>query len=189
MFPLPLLLAFPAGATGQHAEIRRIVPEIRRIQGLDGNREQPTRRISGEVETIVSVQRSLAGSGLQTRLTNGALEVTLPGDVLFDFDKATIRPGATRTLEAVKRAAEQTGARPIRVEGHSDAVGSPAYNMRLSESRAQAVVAWLTRAGISPSRETAKGFGATRPVAPNTLANGADNPAGRQKNRRVTVYL
>ncbi|HEX9946763.1 MAG TPA: OmpA family protein [Allosphingosinicella sp.] len=97
-------------------------------------------------------------------------------------------PGnAVPILEKVAAAARQTGTRPIRVEGHTDAVGQPAYNQRLSQARAQSVVQWLVKGGIPASRLSAQGFGATRPVAPNKTAGGKDDPAGRQKNRRVTV--
>ncbi len=162
------------------AEVRRLEAEVRRIEGLTGV-------VSGEVKSLAAAQRSLGG--LETRLVGGGLEVILPGDVLFDFDKATIRPSAVRVLEAVAGAARQTGERAIRIEGHTDAVGSPAYNQRLSEQRAASVSDWLVRSGISAARLRAQGFGATRPVAPNRNAAGADDPAGRQRNRIVTLIF
>jgi len=69
----------------------------------------------------------------------------------------------------------------LRVEGHTDSQGNGAANQALSEKRAQAVVAWLTGKGISASRLTAKGFGATKPVADNSTDD------GRAKNRRVEL--
>jgi outer membrane protein OmpA-like peptidoglycan-associated protein len=60
----------------------------------------------------------------------------------------------------------------LRVEGHTDNQGNAAANQALSEKRAQAVVAWLTGKGISASRLTAKGFGATKPVADNSTEDG-----------------
>lgn len=162
------------------AEVRRIEGEVRRIDGLTGV-------ISGEVKSLAAAQRSLGG--LETRLVGNRLEVILPGDVLFDFDKATIRPNAVPILERIASAARQTGERPIRVEGHTDGIGQPAYNQRLSTARAEAVSAWLARSGISARRLSAEGFGATRPVAPNRTAQGKDDPSGRQRNRRVTVVF
>lgn len=162
------------------AEIRPIRGEIRRIEGLQT-------AISGAVVSLEAVQRGLQQGGLEVRSVNGGLEVMLPGDVLFDFDKASIRADAVPILEKVASAARQTGNRPIRVEGHTDAVGQPAYNQRLSQARAQSVLQWLAKAGIPASRLAAQGFGATRPVAPNKTPDGKDDPAGRQKNRRVTV--
>jgi outer membrane protein OmpA-like peptidoglycan-associated protein len=62
--------------------------------------------------------------------------------------------------------------------------------MKLSENRAVSVKNWLVRnAGVSASRITTRGFGETKPVAPNTNPNGSDNPAGRQKNRRVEITI
>ena len=178
-----------AQAALARAEVRTILPEVRTIQGLDGSLAGGARSLSGSVETIAGVQRSLASSGLAARMVGNALEVSLPGDVLFDFDRATIRTTAIPTLERVRQAAGQTGDRPVRVEGYTDALGTPAHNRTLSEARARAVADWLVRAGIAPGRITSRGFGADRPVAPNRTPSGADDPAGRQKNRRVTIIL
>jgi outer membrane protein OmpA-like peptidoglycan-associated protein len=169
-----------ARAALPRAEIRRITGEIRRIEGLQT-------AITGAVLPLEAVRLGLQQGGLEVRAVNGGLEVMLPGDVLFDFDKATIRTSAVPILEKVAAAARQTGDRPIGVEGHTDAVGRPAYNQRLSQARAEAVVQWLVKAAIPASRLSAKGFGATRPVAPNRTPDGKDDPAGRQKNRRVTI--
>jgi outer membrane protein OmpA-like peptidoglycan-associated protein len=139
------------------------------------------------VLSLEAVGRGLQAGGLAIRSVQGGLEVMLPGDVLFDFDKATIRPSAVPVLEKVGAAARQTGNRLIRVDGHTDAVGQPAYNQRLSKARADAVAQWLAQSGAAAARLSAQGFGATRPVAPNRTPDGRDDPAGRQKNRRVTV--
>lgn len=178
-----------ARAALPRAEIRTILPEVRTIQGLSGGVDGAARTISGEVTAIAGAQRVLAGSGLAVRVVGGGLEVSLPGDVLFDFDKATLRPSAIPTLEKVEAAAAQTGERPIRVEGHTDSIGSVARNQPLSEARAKTVADWLTAAGVAKARITSAGFGATRPVAPNTRPGGGDDPAGRQRNRRVTIIL
>jgi outer membrane protein OmpA-like peptidoglycan-associated protein len=71
----------------------------------------------------------------------------------------------------------------IRIEGHTDDVGGPAYNQGLSERRAAAVMNRLIELGISKDRLTAQGFGMTRPVARN------NSEAGRQKNRRVQFMI
>jgi hypothetical protein len=66
----------------------------------------------------------------------------------------------------------------------------PAYNMKLSLERADAVKKWLVEnAGIKPSRITTTGWGETKPVAPNTKPDGSDDPVGKQKNRRVELTL
>ena len=169
------------------AEIRRIVPELRRIEGLADQIGGAARTLKGEATKMEGLARSLQAGGLQTRMVSGGVEVSLPGDVLFEFDRATIRASAIPTLEKVASAARSTGERQIRVEGHTDAVGQAAYNQKLSLARAEAVAEWLRGAKITASRLITTGFGATRPVAPNKTAAGQDDPAGRQKNRRVTV--
>lgn len=78
----------------------------------------------------------------------------------------------------------------MRIEGHTDSKGSDSYSQEQSERRALAVKDWLVRqAGSTPARLTARGLGETRPVAPNTRPDGSDDPAGRQRNRRVEVVL
>ncbi|MBC8923994.1 OmpA family protein, partial [Escherichia coli] len=73
----------------------------------------------------------------------------------------------------------------VAIEGHTDSKGSASYNRDLSVRRANAVADWLTAHGAKKSRLSVKGFGGSRPVASNTLKNGADNPDGRKLNRRV----
>ena len=178
-----------ARAALPRAEVRSVMTEVRSIQGLQGNIAGSGRAISGTIVGIAAAQRSLASDGLSAQMVNGALEVSLPGDVLFDFDKATIRQNAVATLEKIKTAATATGDRPVTVEGHTDSLGTTPHNQALSEARARAVADWLANAGIAKSRLTSRGFGATRPIAPNASASGTDDPAGRQRNRRVTILL
>jgi outer membrane protein OmpA-like peptidoglycan-associated protein len=71
----------------------------------------------------------------------------------------------------------------LKVEGHTDNVGSDAFNQKLSEKRARSVYDYLVQSGVSPDIITTEGFGKTRPLALNTTA------AGRQKNRRVEIVI
>jgi outer membrane protein OmpA-like peptidoglycan-associated protein len=78
----------------------------------------------------------------------------------------------------------------VLIEGHTDGKGTHPYNIKLSENRAASVKKWLVEnAGVSGSRITTRGWGETKPVAPNTNPDGSDNPAGRQKNRRVEITI
>jgi outer membrane protein OmpA-like peptidoglycan-associated protein len=115
--------------------------------------------------------------------------VTVVADALFDFDKAEIRTDAAETLAAMAPEITRAGKHPVIVEGHTDAIGTEAYNMRLSEQRARAVRDWLAGQGTIPENAAIKGFGKTRPVAPNQTADGRDNPEGRQRNRRVEIAI
>jgi outer membrane protein OmpA-like peptidoglycan-associated protein len=127
---------------------------------------------------------------LRGRVTDREIIIELPSDVLFDFDKADIRPEAGATLEKLARLIKQSGDGVIQVNGHTDSIGADAYNMGLSDRRAASVARWLTTsAGIDAGRLKTKGFGKTRPVDANRKPDGSDNPEGRQKNRRVEVII
>ena len=122
--------------------------------------------------------------------TDVEVRIELAADVLFDFDKADIRPAGERALGEAARIINERAAGPVRVEGHTDAVGADAYNQRLSERRAAAVKTWLVKqGGVRAAAVTTKGFGAKRPVAANTKPDGSDDPDGRQRNRRVEIII
>jgi outer membrane protein OmpA-like peptidoglycan-associated protein len=121
---------------------------------------------------------------LETRREARGLIVNL-SDVLFDFNQASLKPGAREKLSKLAGILlAYPGSFHIEVEGHTDAVGSQDYNQRLSEDRAQSVSNYLLRGGISSDRVVAvRGFGKLRPVATN------DTPEGRQMNRRVEIVI
>jgi outer membrane protein OmpA-like peptidoglycan-associated protein len=115
-----------------------------------------------------------------------------PGPIqqaLFDFDKSNLRPDAEETLAAAGPEIAKLGGKPTRIEGHTDAIGSDAYNMKLSEARAAAVRDWLVGRGLVPVSTPIKGYGKSNPIAPNKTSDGRDDPEGRQKNRRVEVVF
>jgi outer membrane protein OmpA-like peptidoglycan-associated protein len=137
------------------------------------------------------VQLVYPGQALTVQESPRELRILLAADVLFDFDKASIRPDAVPTLrQAAARMKAARSREVIRVEGYTDAKGTPAVNLRLSQQRAEAVETWfIQNAGMSVSAFAPKGYGAARPVAPNQKPNGQDNPAGRQLNRRVEIVV
>lgn len=101
-------------------------------------------------------------------------------DVHFEFDKATLTPEAEETLEeAVTLLKETDQIVEVRVEGHTDSIGTEAYNQDLSQRRAQAVVDYLTSRGIDDRYLVPVGLGENFPIARN------DTDAGRALNRRV----
>lgn len=103
--------------------------------------------------------------------------------VLFETGKATLKPESDAVLEHVKAYLEaKTYISTMRVEVHSDAQGAEAFNQKLSEERAAAVVTALVKKGVSCARLIAVGFGSTKPVAAN------DSAEGRAQNRR-TVFV
>ena len=124
-----------------------------------------------------------------TETARGTL-VSLPGDVLFDFDKATIRADARATLDQLAELIKAQNAPNVAIEGHTDGKGDDAYNRRLSEARAMAVRDYLVSVRtVDGTKLKAVGLGELKPVAPNMKPDGGDDPDGRQKNRRVEVVL
>ena len=121
---------------------------------------------------------------LETRREARGLIVNL-SDVLFDFDRATLTPGAREKLSKLSGVLiAYPGTYRIDVEGHTDSVGTPQYNESLSQGRAQSVASYIRQAGIAADRiRSVAGFGETRPVASN------DSAAGRQQNRRVELIV
>lgn len=118
------------------------------------------------------------------------LEVTLPADVLFDFDKADIRPEAASALHELADRLRLKARGPVVVKGYTDALGKDAYNQKLSEKRAAAIKSWLVaKENLGQLKYTTIGFGARDPVAPNKRPDGSDDPLGRQLNRRVTIVM
>ena len=103
--------------------------------------------------------------------------------VNFDFDKADIRPDAAVILDEAASQLSAAPGRSVRVEGHTDSVGTDAYNQDLSERRAASVKDYLVGKGIDASRLTTAGFGESNPIASNDTAD------GRALNRRVELNL
>ena len=119
---------------------------------------------------------------LETKRTERGLVVTL-GDVLFETDRAELKPGSERTLDELVAALRESPNASVAIEGHTDSTASHAYNESLSERRAAAVRNYLVAQGIDGSRISARGLGENYPVASNADA------ADRQQNRRVELVI
>ena len=129
-------------------------------------------------------------SGLNVRATETRIIVDLPADTLFEFNRADLTPEAATNLAKVAELIRQSPAGAIEVIGHSDAKGDDAYNLKLSQQRAQSVVDWMGgQIGVRQREFEAVGKGEAEPVAPNETADGGDNPAGRAQNRRVVLSI
>jgi outer membrane protein OmpA-like peptidoglycan-associated protein len=119
---------------------------------------------------------------LDTRDTARGLIVNM-SDVLFDFNKFTLRPAAREKLAKISGIILSHPGLTLEVDGYTDSIGSEEYNLKLSDQRAGGVRDYLLSEGIASDNITAKGFGKDDPVASN------DNAAGRQKNRRVEMVV
>jgi outer membrane protein OmpA-like peptidoglycan-associated protein len=158
--------------------------------GATGEEVKPIAGMASSIEATAAKDLASAMADLHARTVGREIHIELSADVLFDFDKADIRPDAAAALaKAAVVIRAHPGAR-VRVEGHTDGKGTHAYNLKLSERRAQSVATWLKqREGLGATAFQAQGFGETRPVAPNAKPDGSDDPAGRQQNRRVEIVV
>ena len=119
---------------------------------------------------------------LETRETARGLIVNI-SDVLFDFDKYTLKPGAREKLAKVSGILLAYPGLKIQLEGYTDSIGSDEYNLQLSQQRADAVLGYLVSQGVPAASLTAAGLGKSNPVASN------ETDAGRQQNRRVEMVV
>jgi outer membrane protein OmpA-like peptidoglycan-associated protein len=178
------------------AERNRIIAEARTREAQAAQRaaeetarelELQTRAVSEQSQATDAAQararnleRELAE--LQAEETDRGLVLTL-GDVLFETGQATLMPGALTTVDRLAQFMGDYPERTVRIEGHTDSVGSDALNQRLSEQRAAAVRDALVARGVDTRRIQTVGYGATRPIASN------DTSGGRQQNRRIEVVV
>lgn len=129
------------------------------------------------------LNRDLAGTGATVVNTGDALIVTLPDSVTFATGSSTVQPQFLEPLGAMAATLRANPQSYIDVLGHTDSVGSAAFNQQLSERRAESVAAILRQQGVQPQRIATRGFGLTQPVADNAT------PEGRQRNRRVEIMV
>ncbi|MEO3785717.1 OmpA family protein [Actinocorallia sp. B10E7] len=150
--------------------------------------ESSVRTLAPETRDVAPAERTIILEGSVVPLeeeekTDDGTKIQISSDVLFEFDSATLTPAAETHLA---RLAERLKGNKVRIAGFTDSLGAPAYNLRLSRRRADAVKDELVRLGVTGL--TARGYGEARPVAPNEV-DGKDNPQGRAENRRVEIVF
>jgi outer membrane protein OmpA-like peptidoglycan-associated protein len=144
--------------------------------------EAAQQKAEGEKAQLRERLRQQLNAILETRETARGLIVNI-SDVLFDFNKYTLKPGAREKMAKVSGILLAYPGLTIKVEGYTDSIGSDEYNLKLSEQRADSVRDYLVQQAVPSGAVTAVGFGKADPVASN------DNPAGRQRNRRVELVV
>jgi OmpA-OmpF porin, OOP family len=155
------------------------------IQRLGEERDQlliQSRTREAQQATAHATQLEQELATLKAQPTDRGVVLTL-SDVLFESNRADLKPGVTRTLYPLVTFLKEHPKRIVSIEGHTDSIGSQSYNLDLSEHRADSVRDFLVAQGIEPARITAVGYGETYPVVSN------DTETGRQQNRRVEVVL
>src|SRR2546428_9596527 len=134
--------------------------------------ELERQRIELEKKSLELQQKELdlerARQEFQAQQSGRSLSMNLSGDVLFDYDKATLKPAAEEALKKVAVVLSQFPESTVIVEGYTDAKGKKSINMELSRERATVVKDWLVKnGGLASPNTSAQGFGGDNPVAPN----------------------
>ena len=104
-------------------------------------------------------------------------------DVLFDFDKSTIKPEAAGILDRLVVFMNESKNTKVAMSGHTDNIGTEAYNLKLSDRRWMSSKDYIVKKGIDGARVSGQGFGESKPIADNKTAE------GRAKNRRVEIKV
>jgi outer membrane protein OmpA-like peptidoglycan-associated protein len=171
-----------AAAKADDARIAQGTAERDRIQAQARSHEANVAVAQRNAALEQSAQLQAEIEALKAKQTDRGLVLTL-GDVLFDTGRASLSPGAAAKLDRLASFLNEHPDRRVQIEGFTDSVGGDAYNLDLSERRADAVKAALTMRGIDPSRIATEGYGKAYPVASN------GDSGGRQLNRRVEVVI
>lgn len=129
------------------------------------------------------LRRQMEGTGVEVQREGDTIRLQAPENITFDTNRADVRPQFQPVLDQVANSLSQYPDTLLRVEGHTDSVGSAAYNQTLSENRALSVRSYLVQRGIPANRIEAYGYGMTRPIADNST------PEGRAQNRRVEMLI
>jgi len=173
------LLSLPAQTP---SEIKKQQPDLER-QRVE--LEKKANELEQKYRELEKAQQQL-----QAQQSGRSLSMNLSGDVLFDYDNATLKPAAEEALKKVAVVLSQFPESKVTIEGYTDSKGTTAVNLQLSRERSSAVRDWLIKNGnITAANITAKGFGEENPVAPNKMPDGSDNPPGRAFNRRVSIIV
>jgi outer membrane protein OmpA-like peptidoglycan-associated protein len=129
------------------------------------------------------LREQMAGTGVDVVRSGDNITLDVPGGVTFAFDSANLNSQFYPVLDKVAATLAEYDKTVIEVAGHTDSVGSDAYNQQLSERRANSVAAYLSGHGVNRARMVTIGAGETHPVATN------DTDEGRAQNRRVEITI
>lgn len=129
------------------------------------------------------LREQTAGTGVEVVRDGDQLVLDMPSEVTFAFGSANLSPEFRATLDKVGATLVEYEKTYVDVMGHTDSVGSDAFNQTLSEQRAATVASYLTGRGVQSARLATKGYGESQPKASNTTEE------GRSQNRRVEIRL
>lgn len=156
--------------------------QAQKAQQAQQEAEQRAQQLAKQEQETRERLKSQLSAVLETRETARGLIMEMP-DVLFDFNKYTLKPAAREKLAKVSGILLAYPDLKVQVEGYTDSIGSAEYNQKLSEERADSVKDYLVSQNVHDSNVSAEGFGKNDPIADNSTA------AGRAKNRRVELVV
>src|SRR6266404_4913985 len=146
---------------------------VRELKAESENLQGSSKTAVAEPGALVAPPSQLVSPAMEVKESATEVKINLLGDILFDFDRATIRSAAEPTLAQVAALIRKYPNSTVLIEGHTDGKGSDTYNLKLSEKRADSVRTWLSVHGITEGAMRTGGLGAATPVAPNRKPNGA----------------
>ena len=130
-----------------------------------------------------ALRKQMAGTGVEVVRWGDNLTLDIPGGLTFATDSAAVNPQFHAVLDKIAATLVDYNQTVVQVAGHTDSTGSHAYNMTLSQKRADSVKTYLTSRGVTPQRLHTVGAGPDHPVADNAT------PEGRAQNRRVEITI
>jgi len=149
------------------------------IQRAQADKNEALAKIQADLDKLSAAHNF---SGVKVSQEKRGLVITLSGSVLFSFNKSELTPIAQKQLREMLTALRQDE-RHLLIEGHTDAIGTPAYNLSLSKKRAEAVRSFLISQGYNAEKIEARGRGFEQPITSNS------NPEDRASNRRVEIII
>jgi len=163
---------------------------------VGGRRDRTERIVGAGIGTIAGaavgqymdrqereLRRQTAGTGVVVERQGDELLLTMPSGITFAFNRFDVQPQFRPTLDQVAHTLSAYPQTLLDIYGHTDSVGSDAYNQTLSENRARSVADYLASRGVQSERMATRGFGETQPIADNATE------AGRAQNRRVEIRI
>ncbi len=163
---------------------------------VGGRRDRTERLVGAGIGTIAGaavgqymdrqereLRRQTEGTGVVIDRQGDELLLRMPAGITFAFNRSDVQPQFRSTLDQVAQTLAAYPQTLIDVYGHTDNVGSDAYNQTLSESRARSVADYLAARSVQPARMATQGYGETQPIADNAAE------AGRAQNRRVEIRI
>ncbi len=162
------------------------------LYGISSSTPEPEAREDGDKVSLAPLDTAPVAETIQEdgyeviEREDNSVELRFSSDVLFDYGSSDLTDLAKSTLDGVTGRIGDEAAGSITIEGHTDSDSTAEFNQALSERRADSVRRYLSEAGVASQMAT-RGFGETRPVAPNDNPDGSPSDEGRARNRRVTI--